>query len=37
MTLGFLKTVWEKEQMLVTSIFTFSNNVFYSSENKLQI
>ena len=25
----FLKTLWEKEKMLVTSIFSFSKNVFY--------
>ena len=25
-----LKTLLEKEEMLVTSIFSFSNNVFYS-------
>ena len=25
-----LKTFWEKEKMLVTSIFSFSHNVFYS-------
>ena len=24
----FLKTLWEKEKMLVNSIFSFSNNVF---------
>ena len=24
----FLKTFWEKEKMLVTSIFSFSHNVF---------
>ena len=24
-----LKTLWEKEKMLVTSIFSFSHNVFY--------
>ena len=27
---GFWKTLWEKEKMLVTSIFSFSNSVFYS-------
>ena len=26
----------KKEKMLVTSIFSFSNNVFYPSENKFQ-
>ena len=25
---GFLKTLWEKDKMLVTSIFSFSHNVF---------
>ena len=28
----FLKTLWEKEKMLVTSIFSFSHNVFYPSK-----
>ena len=32
-----LKTLWEKEKMLVTSIFSFSHNVFYPSQNKLQL
>ena len=27
---GFLKTLWEKEKMLVTSIFSYSHNVFHS-------
>ena len=27
---SLLKTLWEKEKMLVTSIFSFSNSVFYS-------
>ena len=31
-----LKTLWEKEKMMVTSIFSFSHNVFYPSQNKLQ-
>ena len=31
------KTLWEKEKMLVTSIFSFSHNVFYPYRNKLQI
>ena len=26
---SFLKTLWEKEKMLVTSIFSFSHSVFY--------
>ena len=25
---SFLKTLWEKEKMLVTSIFSFTDNVF---------
>ena len=31
-----LKTLWEKEKMLVTSIFSFSHKVFYSSQHKFQ-
>ena len=31
-----LKTFWEKEKMLVTSIFSFFQNVFYSSKSKFQ-
>ena len=34
---ALLKTLWEKEKMLVTSIFSFSHNVFYSSQNKFQV
>ena len=30
-----LKTLWGKEKMLVTSIFSFSRNVFYSFHNKI--
>ena len=33
---GFWKHFWEKEKMLVTSIFSFSQNVFYTSQNKFQ-
>ena len=33
---SLLKTLWEKEKMLVTSIFSFSHNVFYPSLNKFQ-
>ena len=29
---GLLKTLWEKEKMLVTSNFSFSHNVFYPFE-----
>ena len=32
-----LKTFWEKEKMLVTSIFSFSQNVFHLSQNIIQI
>ena len=32
-----LKTLWEKEKMLVTSIFSISHNVFYSSQMRIQI
>ena len=28
---GLFKTIWEKEKMLVTSIFSFSQNVSYPS------
>ena len=31
----FWKTLWEKEKMLVTSIFSFSHIDFYSSHDKL--
>ena len=31
-----MKTFWEKEKMLVTSIFSISQNVFYPSQNKFQ-
>ena len=30
------KKLWEKEKMLVTSIFSFSHNVFYPSQDKFQ-
>ena len=30
-----LKTLWEKEKMLVTSIFAFSHNVFSSPEHEV--
>ena len=33
---GLLKTFWKKEKMLVTSIFSFSHNDFFSSQNKFQ-
>ena len=29
-----LKTLWEKEKMLVTSIFSFSHSVFYPIKNR---
>ena len=31
---SLLKTLWEKEKMLVTSIFSFSHNVFYPSKKE---
>ena len=31
---AFLKTLWEEEKMLVTSIFSFSHNVFYSIKDR---
>ena len=31
-----LKTLWEKEKMLVTSIFSYSHIVLYPSQHKLQ-
>ena len=31
-----LKTLWEKEKMLVTSIFSFSHNVFHPPQIKTQ-
>ena len=31
-----LETLWEKEKMLVASIFSFSDKVFYSSQHKFQ-
>ena len=31
-----LKTLWEKEKMLVTSIFSFSHNVFYPSTDEFK-
>ena len=33
---GLLETLWEKEKMLVSSIFSFSHNVFYPSQNIFQ-
>ena len=33
---SLLKTLWEKEKMLVTSIFSFSHNVFYPFQNNFQ-
>ena len=34
---GLLKTLWENKKMLETSIFFFSYNVFYPSQNNLNI
>ena len=31
---AFLKTLWEKKKMLLTSIFSFSHNVFYSIKDR---
>ena len=31
---NLLKTLWEKEKMLATSIFSFSHNIFYPSQDK---
>ena len=33
---NLLKTLWEKEKMLGTSIFSFSRNVFLPSQSKFQ-
>ena len=33
---SLLKILWEKEKMLVTSIFSFSHDVFYPSKNNFQ-
>ena len=32
-----LKTLWEKKKMLVTSIFFFSHNIFYSIEHTCNV
>ena len=34
---SLLKTLWEKEKMLVTSIFSFPHSVFYSMKKKIII
>ena len=34
---SLLKTLWEKEKMLVTSIFSFSRNVFYPSQKEISV
>ena len=31
---SLLKTIWEKEKMLVTSIFSFSHNVFFQFQKE---
>ena len=31
---GLLKTMWKEEKMLLTNIFSFPHNVFYTSQNK---
>ena len=33
---SLLNTLWEKDKMLVNSIFSFSHNVFYPSQNTFQ-
>ena len=33
---SLLKTLWEKEKMLVTSIFSFSHNVYYAMIDRNQ-
>ena len=33
---GLFKTLWKKEKILVTSIFSFSHNVFNSFQSKIQ-
>ena len=32
---SLFKTLWEKEKMLLTSIFSFSHNVFYSYQRQI--
>ena len=34
---ALMKTLWEKKKMLITSIFYFSNNVFYPVKDKFNI
>ena len=34
---SLLKTLWDKEKMLVTSIFSLSHNVFNPFKNKVQV
>ena len=34
---SLLKTLWEKEKLLVVSISSFSNTVFYTFQNKFQV
>ena len=36
LSLNKKKILWRKEKMLVTTIFSFSNNIFYPSPNKIQ-
>ena len=35
--IDLLKTLWEKEKMLVTSIFSFSHNVFLQSQKEFSV
>ena len=32
-----MKTLWEKEKMLVTSIFSFSHNIFFFIKDKFRV
>ena len=34
---SLLKTLWKKEKMLVTSIFSFPHNVFYPINDKFYV
>ena len=34
---NLLKTAWKKKKMLVTSIFSFSHNVFYPMKDKFNV
>ena len=34
---SYLKTLWEKEKLLVTTIFSFSHSAFYPYQNKFKM